>query len=134
ATPGAAEPRAVPRGAQRRRRPRRPAADPRRLPHRRPRDLAGDAGDMGVARAALVALVAVGACRSQDPPPARPTGQTIRVAVIGGVIETGVWPALAERYQAARGNRIEPVAARPKAPGIEAFRRRGLHPHPAPPS
>jgi hypothetical protein len=45
---------------------------------------------MGVARAALTALVALAACRGQDPPPAaRLTGQTIRVAVIGGMIETG---------------------------------------------
>jgi tungstate transport system substrate-binding protein len=82
---------------------------------------------MGVARAALTALVAVAACRGHDPPPAaRPTGQTIRVAVIGGMIETGFWPALAERYQAARGNRIEVVAAGPKSSVVEAFRRGGI--------
>jgi tungstate transport system substrate-binding protein len=81
---------------------------------------------MGIARA-LVVLIALGACRGQDPPPAaRPTGQTIRVAVIGGMIETGFWQALAERYQAARGNRIEVAAVGPKSAVIEAFRRGGI--------
>jgi len=68
------------------------------------------------------------ACR-QDPAPApaaRPTGQTIKVAVIGGMIETGFWQALAERYQAARGNRIEVAATGPKPAVVEAFRKGGI--------
>jgi len=86
---------------------------------------------VAVARAALIALVAAAApwaCRGQDPPPAaaRPTGQTIRVAVIGGMLETGFWQALAERYQAARGNRVEVAAAGPKSAVVEAFRRGGI--------
>ncbi|HEX7837458.1 MAG TPA: substrate-binding domain-containing protein [Kofleriaceae bacterium] len=82
---------------------------------------------MGVGRAAL-ALVALVACRGQDPPPAasRPTGQTVKVAVIGGMIETGFWQALAERYQAARGNRVEVVAAGPKPQVVDAFRKGGI--------
>jgi tungstate transport system substrate-binding protein len=67
-----------------------------------------------------------GACRADPPPAARPTGQIIRVAVIGGMLETGFWQALAERYQAARGNRIEVAAAGPKAAVVEAFRRGGI--------
>jgi tungstate transport system substrate-binding protein len=82
---------------------------------------------VGVARLAALAAIAL-ACRGQDAPPAasRPTGQTIRVAVIGGMIETGFWQALAERYQAARGNRIEVAAAGPKSSVVAAFRRGGI--------
>lgn len=82
---------------------------------------------MGVGRAAL-ALAALVACRDQDPPPpaARPNGQTVKVAVIGGMIETGFWQALAERYQAARGNRVEVVAAGPKPRVVDAFRKGGI--------
>lgn len=83
---------------------------------------------MGVARGALIASLAIAAaCRGADPAPAaRPTGQTIRVAVIGGMVETGFWQALAERYQAARGNRIEVVASGPKSAVVAAFRRGGI--------
>jgi len=83
---------------------------------------------VGVARGALIASLAIAAaCRGADPAPAaRPTGQTIRVAVIGGMVETGFWQALAERYQAARGNRIEVVASGPKSAVVAAFRRGGI--------
>ena len=84
---------------------------------------------MGVARGlALAAVAAALACRGQDRPPAasRPTGQTIKVAVIGGMVETGFWQALAERYQAARGNRVELVATGPKSAVVGAFRRGGI--------
>lgn len=68
------------------------------------------------------------ACRASDPPaPApRPTGQVIKVAVIGGMLETGFWQALSERYEAARGNKIEVVATGPKAQVVEAFRKGGI--------
>lgn len=87
---------------------------------------------MGVTRAAVaVAAVAVaavlGACRQDAPAPAaRPTGQTIKVAVIGGMVETGFWQALAERYQAARGNKIELAASGPKPVVVDAFRKGGI--------
>ena len=55
--------------------------------------------------------------------PGRP--QQIRVAVIGGMVETGFWQALAERFQQAGGNRytIEVVAMGPKHVIGEAFRK-----------
>src|SRR5262252_3930549 len=84
---------------------------------------------MGVARLAAVAALGAAAlaCRGHDAPPALPaTGQTIKVAVIGGMVETGLWSALAERYQAARGNRIELVASGPKPVVIDAFRKGGI--------
>lgn len=82
---------------------------------------------MGVSRAALV-LAALAACRGAEPVPAAPppTGQTIKVAVIGGMLETGFWHALAERYQGERGNRIEVVAAGPKPVVVDAFRKGGI--------
>jgi tungstate transport system substrate-binding protein len=81
---------------------------------------------MGVGRLALLAAAAL-ACRSHDAPPApHATGQTIKVAVIGGMVETGLWQALAERYQAARGNRIELAASGPKPVVIDAFRKGGI--------
>ena len=71
-------------------------------------------------------VVALVACRGDAPPAAPPAGQTIKVAVIGGMIETGFWQALAERYQTARGNRIEVVASGPKQVVVEAFRKGGI--------
>lgn len=52
--------------------------------------------------------------------------QTIRVAVVGGMVETGFWQAVAERFQAARGYRIELVATGPKKQVIAAFRQGGI--------
>ena len=81
---------------------------------------------MGVGRLALLAAAAL-ACRGHDAPPApQATGQTIKVAVIGGMVETGLWQALAERYQAARGHRIEVVASGLKPVVIDAFRKGGI--------
>jgi tungstate transport system substrate-binding protein len=81
---------------------------------------------MGVTRAAVVAAV-LAACHASEPPPAqRPTGQVIKVAVIGGMIETGFWQALAERYEADRGNKIQVVATGPKPAVVEAFRKGGI--------
>lgn len=43
----------------------------------------------------VLALVACGK------PVDKPKPQTIRVAVIGGMVETGFWPAVIERYEKA---------------------------------
>ena len=49
----------------------------------------------------------------------------IRVAVIGGMVETGFWQALAERFEQSTGNRykIEVVAVGPKHIIADAFRK-----------
>src|ERR1700733_3122142 len=74
-----------------------------------------------------LAALAIVACAKHDAPsPARPTGQVIRVAVIGGMIETGFWQELAERYEHARGNKIELAATGPKPQVIAAFRKGGI--------
>src|ERR1051326_504321 len=86
----------------------------------------------GSRRTAMPILLAVAlvAChdpeRERPPAPPPPTGQTIKVAVIGGMLETGVWPALAERYQAARGNQIEVASSGPKHVVVDAFRKGGI--------
>jgi tungstate transport system substrate-binding protein len=84
---------------------------------------------VGVARAVVAALgaFALVACHASEPPPAsRPVGEVIKVAVIGGMIETGFWQALAERYEAARGNKIQVVATGPKPQVVRAFRAGGI--------
>ena len=57
----------------------------------------------------VLLVVALVACRQDAPRAAPPSGQTIKVAVIGGMIETGFWQELAERYRPARRKRIFPV-------------------------
>lgn len=71
---------------------------------------------------ALVALLLV-ACRSGDTKK-QPTEapQTIRVAVIGGMLETGFWQAIVERYEAQSPNTVELAASGPKPVVIGAFR------------
>ena len=73
-------------------------------------------------RLALVALVA---CGSHDATPTRDPA-VIRCAVIGGMIETGMWQAVAARYEEKTGDKVQVVASGPKAVVIDAFRRRGV--------
>jgi tungstate transport system substrate-binding protein len=49
-------------------------------------------------------------------------GQTIRAAVIGGMVETGFWQALAERYRQETGVRVRILAAGPKTSLEQAFK------------
>ena len=48
--------------------------------------------------------------------------RTIRAAVIGGMVETGFWQALAQRYQAETGVRLRILAAGPKVSLEQAFK------------
>lgn len=77
--------------------------------------------------AILAAALAV-----QLAPPARaefnaaapgPEAAKVRVAVVGGLVLCGIWPALASRAEAATGLRIETVAAAPKESVVPAFAR-----------
>jgi tungstate transport system substrate-binding protein len=72
-----------------------------------------------------LALVTLSACHGSEPPP-RPAPQTIRVAVIGGMIDTGFWPALMVRYEALTGNHVEVAVSGPKPVVVDAFRRGGI--------
>lgn len=48
---------------------------------------------------------------------------TVHVAVVGGLVLSGVWPALAARAEKATGLHIETVAAAPKEGVVPPFRR-----------
>jgi tungstate transport system substrate-binding protein len=47
---------------------------------------------------------------------------TVRCAVIGGMMDTGFWPAVAKRFEDATGQRVEVVASGPKHEIATAFR------------
>lgn len=49
-------------------------------------------------------------------------GAQVRVAVVGGLVLSGVWPALAARASKATGLEIDTVAAAPKEGVVPAFR------------
>jgi tungstate transport system substrate-binding protein len=54
------------------------------------------------------------------------TGPTVRVAVIGGMVFTGFWTALAERYEKETGVRVDLIAAGPKNGIIGIFKQGGV--------
>ena len=74
----------------------------------------------------LGALGGGAGCRGTSEAPDRPAPTTIRVAVIGGMIETGLWAAVAERYERLTGHKVELAAAGPKPLVIAAFRAGGI--------
>lgn len=79
--------------------------------------------------AALVSCVGLAsflACKGASETPARPAPQTIRVAVVGGMVETGLWAAVAERYERLTGHTIELAASGPKPQVVAAFRKGGI--------
>lgn len=78
-----------------------------------------------IARASLVAI-ALAACGNAREKPAQPPPQKIRVAVVGGLVETGLWPAIAAHYERLTGNTIEVAATGPKHQVVAAFRRGGI--------
>jgi tungstate transport system substrate-binding protein len=74
-----------------------------------------------------LATLCAAACKDDPPPaPPPPLPQTIRCAVIGGMVETGFWGELSERYQRHSGHRVDLVAVGPKQVVVEAFRRGGV--------
>jgi len=48
---------------------------------------------------------------------------SVRVAVVGGLVLSGIWPALREKAEAATGLRIETIAAAPKEGIVPPFRQ-----------
>jgi tungstate transport system substrate-binding protein len=67
-------------------------------------------------------MALVAGCVGQTQP-GRAQPETVRVAVIGGQVETGFWEALATRFEKATGHQVEVVASGPKRVIAEAFRR-----------
>ncbi len=74
--------------------------------------------------AAGLLLIAAGGCGKLARLAAGPP-QTVRVAVIGGMVDTGFWQALSERFEQASEGRykIEIVASGPKQIIADAFRK-----------
>jgi tungstate transport system substrate-binding protein len=86
---------------------------------------AGCAATVALAALALAASAGPG-CRGTSEAPERPAPTTIRVAVVGGMIETGLWPAVVERYERLTGHKVELAATGPKPQVVAAFRRGGI--------
>jgi tungstate transport system substrate-binding protein len=62
----------------------------------------------------LLALVGAGGCSAESDHAPASSQQTVRCAVIGGIVETGLWSELSKRYQEATGVAVEVVASGPK--------------------
>lgn len=78
----------------------------------------------GAALLVAVALAGSTSCRSEAPAKLEP--QTIRCAVIGGMVETGFWAELSARFSRMTGHRVEVTAVGPKPMVVGAFRKGGL--------
>ena len=94
-------------------------------------DLADSRRDVGraVSRAKrttiiVAALVACLCARAKPAASTQPSAQTVRVAVIGGMNETGFWDAIAQRFENETGIHVDTVATGPKD-GISAVFKRG---------
>jgi len=68
---------------------------------------------------AILLAIGVATCEAGQSDVAK--GQ-VKVAVVGGLLLSGVWPALAERASKATGLKIETVAAAPKEGVVPVFR------------
>ena len=83
-------------------------------------------------RALLVVLVAACGSKTEPPPtatpgpPAVPPHQTIKVAVVGGMMETGFWPEVVARFERATGHKVELAATGPKPVVVAAFEKGGI--------
>ena len=75
-------------------------------------------------RYAWLALALVACHRDAAPPEHAPV--TVRCAVIGGMLETGLWPELAARFHAKTGDTLEVVSSGPKQVVDDAFRKGGI--------
>ncbi|HUJ72526.1 MAG TPA: substrate-binding domain-containing protein [Verrucomicrobiae bacterium] len=70
--------------------------------------------------ACIAALLAVTNGCAPSAPPQKPV---IRVAVIGGMVMTGMWQELAKQFETNMGYKVQLVAAGPKPVLVEAFHR-----------
>ena len=73
------------------------------------------------AGALLIVVTLSSVCMAATPPTTQPT---VRVAVIGGMNETGFWDAMAQRFEKETGIHVEAVATGP-IDGIAAVFKRG---------
>ncbi len=70
----------------------------------------------------ILALLAPASCRTTGPTAQTTEQQTVRCAVIGGMVSTGMWQALSKRFEEATGYRVEIIAAGPKQAIAPAMR------------
>lgn len=90
---------------------------------------AGPGARLGLSRLMtllLLAALAAGCGRRPSETPEAVAPQELRVAIIGGMVETGLWPELAERFTRLTGHRVKLAAVGPKHVIVEAFRRGGI--------
>lgn len=73
---------------------------------------------------ALLACAAL-ACSADKAAAPRPL-QTVNVAVIGGMLETGFWQEVATRFESKTGHKVKLAASGPKPVVIDAFRKGGI--------
>lgn len=77
-----------------------------------------------------LALVAIAACGSGgstgEPPTQAAEPGLVRVAVIGGMMDTGFWPEVVARFETATKHRVQVVATGNKPIVIDAFRKGGI--------
>jgi tungstate transport system substrate-binding protein len=76
----------------------------------------------------VLALCGASGCTAAISQVSAPATQpaVVRCAVIGGLMETNFWPAVAERFEKQAGIRVEVVASGPKEELDKAFRRGGI--------
>jgi tungstate transport system substrate-binding protein len=76
----------------------------------------------------IALLAGLFACGGSSAPPevTRTPPTTIRVAVIGGMMDTGFWPELVTRFERSTGHTIELAATGPKTQVLAAFKRGGI--------
>ncbi|HUI06012.1 MAG TPA: substrate-binding domain-containing protein [Verrucomicrobiae bacterium] len=71
-----------------------------------------------IASIIIAATLGVSNGCAPSPPPQKPV---IRVAVIGGMVMTGMWQELAKQFEASTGYKVQLVAAGPKPVLVEAL-------------
>lgn len=71
----------------------------------------------------LLALAWVTWAGAQPPAPSATARPVVRVAVVGGLLQSGVWPRLADKAAVGAGLRVDTVAAAPKEGIVPVFSR-----------
>lgn len=71
----------------------------------------------------LLALVWATWAGAQPPAPSATARPVVRVAVVGGLLQSGVWPRLADKAAVGAGLRVDTVAAAPKEGIVPVFAR-----------
>lgn len=81
-----------------------------------------------LSRLAALCMLAMLTCRATAAPATQPSTRpaAVRCAVIGGMMDTAFWPAVAERFERQTGVPVEVVVSGPKEEIDAAFRKGGV--------